>query len=266
MYRLFVGIMSCAMLVLLSSSSGCKSKSETTVTSAQATPPVAPAAPAPPPAAPVYPTATPALDPTPKNAKVRIRTDYGDMVIKLYDETPIHRDNFLALAASKFYDDLLFHRVINTFMVQGGDPNSRNAPANMQLGMGGPGYTVPGEFNPALIHKKGALCAARQGDAVNPQRNSSGSQFYIVQGTKQTDAQLSQMETYVRRKSPAFAYTEAQKQIYKTIGGTPQLDMDYTVFGEVIEGLAVVDSIAKQPVNGASRPLKDVKMKIEVIK
>lgn len=263
MYRLFVGIMSCAMLVLMSSSSGCKSKSETTAPAAvQTPPPPAPAAPA----APAYPTAAPALDPTPKNAKVRIRTDYGDMVVRLYDETPLHRDNFLALANSKFYDDLLFHRVINTFMVQGGDPNSRSAPANMQLGMGGPGYTVPGEFNPALIHKKGALCAARQGDAVNPQRNSSGSQFYIVQGTKQTDAQLTQMETYVRRKSPGFAYTDVQKQIYKTQGGTPQLDMDYTVFGEVIEGLAVVDSIAKQSVNGASRPLKDVKMKIEMIK
>jgi peptidyl-prolyl cis-trans isomerase B (cyclophilin B) len=199
-------------------------------------------------------------DPGAKNAQVEITTPFGVMVVKLYDETPWHRDNFLQLVDKKYYDGLIFHRVIKDFMVQGGDPNSRNAAPGVQLGTGGPGYTVPSEFNPALIHKKGALCAARQGDFVNPKRESSGSQFYIVQGNKMNDMQLAQMETRVATKMPGFKYTEEQKNLYKTIGGTPALDMDYTVFGEVVSGLNIIDSIAITPKMPGDRPVTNITM------
>ncbi|MFM7770183.1 MAG: peptidylprolyl isomerase [Bacteroidota bacterium] len=199
------------------------------------------------------------------NVKVRVSTPHGEMVIRLYDETPQHRDNFIKLVESGFYNDLLFHRCIKGFMAQGGDPNSKGAPAGQQLGMGGPGYTVPAEFNSEFIHKKGALAAARQGDFVNPSKSSSGSQFYIVQGVTMTDAQINQVEKYVQQKNPAFKYSESQREIYKTIGGTAQLDMDYTVFGEIVSGLEVVDKILTQPVGPGDRPVDDITMKMEIV-
>jgi cyclophilin family peptidyl-prolyl cis-trans isomerase len=204
---------------------------------------------------------------TPKTGvKVKITTTQGEMIVLLYDETPLHRDNFIKLVESGYYNDLLFHRCIRNFMIQGGDPNSRGAAQGKQLGIGGPGYTVDAEFNSKYIHKKGALAAARQGDAVNPMKKSSGSQFYIVQGSVYNEAQLEQYQRYVLQKNPDFAYTEEQKNIYKTIGGTPQLDMDYTVFGEVIQGLEVIDAIAAQPTAMGDRPATDVKMTMEIIK
>lgn len=197
--------------------------------------------------------------PTKKPAMVQITTDYGTIKIKLYDETPQHRDNFIKLAKEGFYNGTLFHRVIQGFMIQGGDPNSKNAPAGQPLGMGDVGYTVPAEFNPALIHKKGALSAAR---TENPTKASSGCQFYIVQGKTYTDAELDQMEMRTGIK-----YTPAQREIYKKSGGTPHLDMNYTVYGEVTEGLDVVDKIAAVQTNrqAGDRPVQDVKMTVKVI-
>jgi cyclophilin family peptidyl-prolyl cis-trans isomerase len=189
--------------------------------------------------------------------KFVIHTDYGDMKGFLYNETPKHRDNFKKNVEQGYYDGLLFHRVISGFMIQGGDPDSKTAKPGQRLGGGGPGYTVPAEFNQALIHKKGALSAARTGDQVNPQKASSGSQFYIVQGKKQAASQLSQ--------SP-MKYTDAQKQIYETIGGTPFLDGGYTVFGEINEGLDVIDKIAAVQKDANDRPLQDVKMTIKIVK
>ena len=157
---------------------------------------------------------------------------------------------------------MLFHRVINNFMIQGGDPNSKNAKAGQMLGNGGPGYTIAPEFNVNLIHKKGALAAARQNDFVNPKKESSGSQFYIVQGQKYPEQQLKMMQMQSKRKE---AYTPEQIEIYKTIGGTPFLDNDYTVFGEVVEGLEVIDKIATVQCDGNNRPVNDIKMKIRVI-
>jgi len=209
---------------------------------------------------------TPSNTPAPAGSKVIVHTAFGDMTVLLYDETPQHRDNFVKLVGQKFYDDLLFHRCIKQFMVQGGDPDSRNAAAGKQLGMGGPGYTIPAEFNAKFIHKKGALCAARMGDAMNPRKESSGSQFYLVQGKPMTDAELTQIETMVATKMPGFKYTAEQKNLYKTVGGTPFLDMDYTVFGEVIEGLSVIESINAQPTARGDRPLKDIKMSMEIVK
>lgn len=200
------------------------------------------------------------------NVHVKITTSLGVMVVRLYDETPLHRDNFVKLVEDKYFDGLLFHRCIKNFMIQGGDPNSRGAAAGQQLGTGGPGYTVDAEFNASFIHKKGALAAARQGDFVNPKKASSGSQFYLVQGQAYNDAQLAQMEQYVQRKNPTFAYTEEQKNLYKTIGGTPQLDMDYTVFGEVVEGLEVIDLINSSPTGAGDRPVADVVMSMEIVK
>lgn len=213
------------------------------------------------------PLQAPTPDPNPKNARVKITTNYGAMTIKLYDETPAHRDNFLMLAEKGFYNNTLFHRCIKNFMIQGGDPESKGAPTGKPLGAGGPGYTVEAEFRNDLIHKKGAIAAARQGDGVNPQRRSSGSQFYIVQGTVMTDGQLAQVQAYINQKTPGFKYTEEQKNIYKQIGGTAQLDMDYTVFGEVIEGLDVIDKIASQPTAPGDRPIQDVVItSVEIIK
>ena len=193
-----------------------------------------------------------------KTEMVVLSTEFGDMTILLYDETPLHKANFLKLVKEGFFDDLLFHRVIEGFMVQGGDPESRGAAAGTGLGKGGPGYTVPAEFNTQFIHKKGALSAARQGDAMNPKKESSGSQFYVVQG-KPTSG--------VKRKSATTAlYTAEQVATYAELGGTPFLDDDYTVFGEVVEGLDVIDSIAAQPVDRMNRPLKDVKMTMKIEK
>jgi peptidyl-prolyl cis-trans isomerase B (cyclophilin B) len=199
------------------------------------------------------------------NTKVKVTTSQGDMIIELYNETPQHRDNFIKLVNEGFYNDLLFHRCIRNFMAQGGDPESRGASATKMLGMGGPGYTIPAEFNANLIHKKGALAAARQGDQVNPQKKSSGSQFYIVQGSKLDDNQLNQFEAMAARKMPGFKYTEDQRNIYKTIGGTAMLDMDYTVFGEVVEGIEVLDKILAQPTKQGDRPVTDITMKMEIL-
>ncbi len=192
-----------------------------------------------------------------KNCTVELQTEYGNMTILLYDSTPQHRDNFLKLVAENYYDDLLFHRVIQGFMIQGGDPDSRNARPGRQLGMGGPGYTIPAEFDDENIHLKGALSAARTGGPSNPQKRSSGSQFYIVQGDIQNDAQLDGMEMRT-----GYKYPEKQREAYKEVGGTPFLDRDYTVFGIVTEGLDIIDKIAAVKTQPGDRPLEDVKMKI----
>lgn len=193
-----------------------------------------------------------------KEPRVKISTSYGDMVIKLYNETPQHRDNFLKLANEKFFDSLLFHRVIKQFMIQGGDPLSKNASPTQMLGSGDNGYTIPAEFNSNLIHKKGALAAAR---TENPEKKSSGCQFYIVQGKPMSDAELNMIE-----QRNGIKYTEEQRNIYKTVGGTPFLDMNYTVYGEVISGLDVIDKIAAVQTQPGDRPVQDVRMTVTVVK
>ncbi len=236
-------------------------------------------------------------------AKIVIITEYGDIELQLYDKTPQHRDNFIKLVKDGYYDGTLFHRVIKQFMIQGGDPNTKDAKPGTRLGSGGPGYTVPAEFVPEYIHKRGALAAARQGDNVNPEKASSGSQFYIVQGKVYTDEELNQEEAkmtmakarpvamqYVKEEEDAmqkagqtvdpevaqakarervmkyleehpYHMSEEARQVYKTIGGTPFLDTEYTVFGEVIKGMDVVDKIAAMETDQADRPKKDVKIK-----
>ncbi len=182
----------------------------------------------------------------PETNYYEISTPLGRMVIRLYDETPGHRDNFKKLAAEQFYDSTLFHRVISGFMIQGGDPNSRDDdPAND--GVGGPGYTVPAEILPGAFHKRGVLSAARQGDRTNPERQSSGSQFYIVHGTIYPDDYLSQMEGSLKQQipDPTFAFSEEARRAYTTEGGAPSLDGMYTVFGELVEGYDVLDDITR---------------------
>lgn len=202
-----------------------------------------------------------------KGDRVKISTPFGDMIAVLYDDCPEHKANFLKLANEGFYDDLLFHRVIKDFMVQGGDPNSRGAAPGARLGNGGPGYTIPAEFNPAYVHKKGALSAARQGDQVNPEKRSSGSQFYVVQGTVQPPAGLTRFEQSISTSTgQKFAYTPEQVKTYEELGGTPFLDMNYTVFGEIVEGLEIIDQIAAVKTAPGDRPVEDVWMKMEVIK
>jgi len=198
---------------------------------------------------------------------IELVTNYGNIILHLYDSTPLHRDNFIRLVKSGFYDSTLFHRVINNFMIQGGDPDSKHAKPGQPLGNGGPKYTVPAEFRVSIFHKKGVLAAARESDDINPQKASSSSQFYIVQGRKFTDGALDTLE--IRRlggrKIPAD-----QREVYKTIGGTPHLDQNYTVFGEVVSGLDVVDKIAATPTSkdeDRDRPLEDVRiMKAKLIK
>ena len=165
-----------------------------------------------------------------KETQVRIKTNMGDIVVKLYNDTPLHRDNFIKLINEGWYNNSPFHRVIKDFMIQGGG----NADGRQD-----PGYTIPAEFNKKHIHKKGALAAARQGDQVNPQKASSGCQFYIVQGKPQTARDFTNYAMYYDKK-----FNEEEKAVYSTIGGTPFLDNDYTVFGEVVEGIEVVDKIA----------------------
>lgn len=202
------------------------------------------------------------------NQYVLLSTDFGDMKILLYDSTPVHRDNFLKLVKENYYDSLLFHRVIPQFMFQGGDPQSKNASPEMILGGGELEYDLPAEINHG-IHKKGALAAARLPDSVNPQRRSSACQFYIVQGIAQKpdgsplweDAALSMIQ-----ERGNLSYTPEQIDAYKTVGGRPDLDGLYTVFGEVVEGLDVIDKIASQPVNPANRPLSDIRMTIKMWK
>ncbi|MBV41732.1 MAG: peptidylprolyl isomerase [Crocinitomicaceae bacterium] len=204
--------------------------------------------------------------------QVRIETSFGDMIVELSDSTPAHRDNFVKLASEGFYDSLLFHRVIKGFMVQGGDPNSRGASLSQRLGMGGPGYTVPAEIRTDHLHFKGALSAARQGDQANPQRASSGSQFYVVHGRKFNEAELLNIEARASRaneqfnQNQIFEYSEEDMRRYMEEGGAPFLDNQYTVFGQVISGLDIIDSIAAVQTGAGDRPMQDVPMTMEVIR
>lgn len=190
-----------------------------------------------------------------------IETSYGNIKLVLYDATPLHKENFLKLVSEKFYDGQIFHRVIKDFMIQAGDPDSKNATPGQVLGFGDLGYTIPAEFNKELYHKKGALAAARQADNINPQKESSASQFYIVQGKVYTNEQLNTME----QRNMHIKFTDIQRKIYTTIGGAPHLDYAYTVFGEVIEGIEVIDKIADVETDNRDRPLKDIKLKIKLI-
>lgn len=195
-----------------------------------------------------------------KKNYVLIETNFGNMKVLLYEDTPLHRENFIKLVKSGFYDGLLFHRVINGFMIQGGDPSSRNAAPGVMLGNGGPGYNIPAEFIPKYYHKRGVIAAAREGDNVNPMKESSGSQFYIVQGKVYNEAIMQKISTQMNK-----TFSEEQIKVYGTIGGAPWLDNDYTVFGEVIEGLEVIDKIAAVKCDNVNRPLEDVRMNIKVI-
>jgi cyclophilin family peptidyl-prolyl cis-trans isomerase len=198
----------------------------------------------------------------PQDCTVEMETSLGNMTIKLYDETPKHRDNFIKLAETGYYDGLLFHRIIEGFMVQGGDPNSKGADQKARLGSGGPGYTVPAEFTDQYAHVKGALCAARQGDNANPEKASSGSQFYIVDGREVSADVLDGME-----KRKGMVYPAEIRKAYEEFGGTPFLDQDYTVYGMVVKGLDVLDKIASVQTGAADRPVEDVKiLKVRVVK
>jgi peptidyl-prolyl cis-trans isomerase B (cyclophilin B) len=192
---------------------------------------------------------------------IKIETSLGNMLIRLYNETPAHRDNMIKLVNEGFYKDQLFHRVIKDFMIQGGDPHSSGAEKGQRLGTGGAGYTVPAEFNDKLIHKKGALAAARKGDDTNPEKASSSSQFYLVQGRVLTPEELN-----ILTQRGVASFTEESAEIYTTLGGTPHLDGAYTVFGEVIEGLEIIDTIASRPCDAYNRPLEDVIYSISLIK
>ena len=242
--------------------------------------------------------------------KVKIQTTLGDIVVRLYDETPLHRDNFVKLVKEGYYDGTLFHRVIQDFMIQGGDPDSKGAPSGKQLGTGGPGYTVEAEIRKDIFHTRGALAAARQGDEVNPERRSSGSQFYIVWGQIYNEGQLRQFSRQMemqqmqsvfnqlamqhrdeimqyRRERNTAALQELQEKlaaeakskvqqdgggmsdeqlkIYSTVGGTPHLDGQYTVFGEVEQGLDVVEMIQQTATARGDRPVDDIEMKMVLV-
>ena len=240
--------------------------------------------------------------------RVKIQTMLGDIVVRLYDETPIHRDNFMKLVKEGYYDGTLFHRVIKDFMIQGGDPDSKGAPAGKMLGVGGPDYTLEAEIKDGLFHKRGALAAARQGDEVNPERRSSGSQFYIVWGQVYNEGQLRQFSKQLKMQKIQSAFnrlvaqhrdeimqmrrernraglqdmqdklaaeaeaqvtceglTDEQLKIYSTVGGTPHLDGQYTVFGEVEEGLDVVELIQQSATVRGDRPVDDIEMRMLVI-
>lgn len=189
---------------------------------------------------------------------IKLQTNQGDIIIRLSDSTPLHRDNFLKLVKSHFYDSTLFHRVINNFMIQGGDPASRTAVAGQALGNGGPGYTVPAEIRKTLFHQRGVLAAARMGDDVNPQRASSGSQFYIVKGRTYTNAGLDSLQQFRLR---GRIFTDAERAAYTTVGGTPHLDQSYTVFGEVVKGMDVVELISSTATSKGvdrDRPLENM--------
>ena len=194
----------------------------------------------------------------PKYKYIKIETTVGACIIRLYNETPLHRDNFLKLTKKRIYNGTLFHRVIGNFMIQGGDPDSKNAKPGMRLGEGDLGYTIPAEFRDSLFHKKGVLAAARDD---NPEKASSGCQFYIVQGKTFTDQQLDELETS-RLK---FKIPEWQRDIYKTLGGAPHLDRNYTVYGEVVKGLEIVDSIAGRATDPNNRPINDISMTIKIL-
>jgi peptidyl-prolyl cis-trans isomerase B (cyclophilin B) len=207
---------------------------------------------------------------------VKIHTQFGDILVYLYDETPIHKANFLKLARSGFYNGTTFHRIIEHFMIQGGDPNSKDADP-MNDGEGGPEYTgeagtypdpansktysIPAEIKPNIFHKKGVIAAAREGDNINPEKRSSGSQFYLVQGKVYTDAELT---NYAKKRG--LTLNDEQRKIYTTVGGTPHLDGNYTVFGEIVSGMDVMEKIAAQPKDARDRPLTNITMTVEVIK
>lgn len=196
----------------------------------------------------------------PQNTYVRIKTAQGECIVRLYNETPKHRENFIKLAKQGFYNQTLFHRVIKDFMIQGGDPGSKNAKPGQLLGNGGLTYTVPAEFAPGLFHKKGTLAAARDN---NPEKASSSTQFYLVQGRTFTEEELNRIEQFYLggQKMPA-----QQRDIYKTLGGAPSLDQNYTVFGEVVQGLEMIDAIAALPGDQNNRPLTDVPMQVTLLK
>ncbi len=196
----------------------------------------------------------------PKNTFVKISTSYGEVFIKLLNETPQHRDNFIKLVKEGTLNETLFHRVIKNFMIQGGDPTSKTAKSGTLLGDGDLGYTIPAEFSPNIYHKRGVLAAARDD---NPTKASSASQFYIVQGKKYSDTELDALENgrLAGRKIPV-----EQREIYKTIGGTPFLDQSYTVYGEVVKGMEMVDKIADLKTDKNNRPLEDVKMHVFLLK
>jgi len=240
-----------------------------------------------------------------KDPVVIIETRLGSIKIRLYNDTPIHRDNFLKLVKSGFYDSLLFHRVIKDFMIQGGDPTSKHAKPGIMLGEGDAGYTLPAEFRPNHFNIRGALAAAREGDEVNPTKRSSGAQFYIVTGKKFSEQELKDLESkitsfniqqaamgYARRLSDSlvktkhtipidslrqlafnygqkvttkYSFTAAQKKAYETVGGSPHLDGSYTIFGEVIEGFDVIEKISLEASDPNNRPIKDITMHIKII-
>ncbi|MEJ7691961.1 peptidylprolyl isomerase [Daejeonella sp.] len=196
----------------------------------------------------------------PKHSYVRIKTNKGECVVMLYNQTPKHRDNFLKLAKEGFYNGTLFHRVINEFMIQGGDPDSKTAAAGQQLGSGDLGYKVDAEFRDSLFHKKGVLAAARDN---NPEKASSASQFYLVQGKKFTDEELD--KTRMSRMN-GRVIPESQRAVYKTLGGTPHLDGNYTVYGEIVQGITMVDTIASVATSPDNRPVEDIRMEVSVLK
>ncbi|MEJ6981161.1 peptidylprolyl isomerase [Pedobacter sp. P351] len=196
----------------------------------------------------------------PKTYYVRIKSTYGESLIRLYNETPKHRDNFVKLVKSGFYNGTLYHRVIKDFMIQGGDPDSKKAKPGEMLGNGSLPYTIPAEFNLELYHKKGALAAARD---ENPQKASSSTQFYLVQGKAYTDDELNRIEEMrlQGKKIPA-----SHRQVYKSLGGTPHLDQSYTVFGEIVKGIEQVDLVASLKTDAVSRPFEDVRIKMTLLK
>jgi cyclophilin family peptidyl-prolyl cis-trans isomerase len=196
-----------------------------------------------------------------RQTRAMLTTDYGTMVLVLSNKTPLHRDNFVKLVKQHFYDSLLFHRVIKDFMIQGGDPESKHARQGQHLGESSLKYTLTAEFDTALFHKKGALAAAREADADNPKKSSSSTQFYIVQGKTFTDDEMDKMEDKLKIKIP-----ENHRKVYRTVGGTPFLDMNYTVFGEIISGLDVIDKIAAVPKDNNNRPIQNIRMKIIILK
>lgn len=196
----------------------------------------------------------------PKHSFVSVKSSKGECIIMLYNQTPKHRDNFLKLAKEGFYNGTLFHRVIKEFMIQGGDPDSKTAKEGQALGGGDLGYKVDAEFRDSLFHKKGVLAAARDN---NPEKASSASQFYIVHGKIWTDETLDQVQ---QNRMQGRQIPAAQRQVYKSIGGTPHLDQNYTVYGEVVKGLEMIDAIAAVKTAPGDRPLEDVKMEVSVLK
>jgi cyclophilin family peptidyl-prolyl cis-trans isomerase len=199
----------------------------------------------------------------PKNQYVRIKTSYGQCILRLYNETPKHRDNFIKLVKSGILNQTLFHRIIQNFMIQGGDIDSKNAKPGIELGNGELKYMVDAEFNDSLYHKRGALAAAREGDDKNPKKASSSTQFYIVEGKRYTDSLMNKLEA---GRLKGYKIPESHRAVYRSVGGTPQLDHTYTVFGEVVTGLDMVDRIADLPKDKRDRPLKDVPITIQLLK